>query len=199
MSVFNNYQISYSNPVTVGGTGTAPKYFQPPSGNFSTGVGAYTGPSASTGSGQLAVPGDNQLNGQRFNITAAGDFEVGSGGACPSVTIDLVANTGTVPAPVWTIIASTGAVTTQSLTGVFYPWYISADVQGTTASGIIQGTFSAVVDNVLQNSTPKVILATLSGLNFFNNPVFGLAVRVTFSVSESGNSANMYQFQLAGI
>jgi len=197
MSVFNNYQVSGIQSVTVGGTGTTPKYFQRPTGNFTSGT--TIGPSASSGAGQLNAQGFNVLNGQKITVTAAGDFEVGSCGACPNVTIDMVANTGTVAAPIWTAIASTGAVTTQPLTGVFYPWYLEAQILGTTASGIIQGQFSAVVDNVLQNSTPKVLLANLSGLNFATDPVFGLAVRVTFSVSDSGNSANMYQFQLASI
>ena len=148
------------------------------------------------------------MNGQLITITSAGDFEVGAGGACPSVTIDIVANTGTLVSPTWTVIATTGAVTAQTNTGLFYPWFLRAQFNGTTASGIIQGVQSGSVDNT--NSTPASgrLTNTLSGLNFNptqqsgavsglpNAPVFGLAVRVTFSVSEPGNSANLYQFSI---
>ena len=198
MAVFAEYSISGANPVSVGGTGAgARKYFQAPSGNFTSGVSPNPGPSASVAYGQLNVPGDNVVNGQKFVIVAAGDFEVGSGGACPSVTIELVANTGTVVTPSWTAIASTGAITAQNLTGVFYTWELQASVVGTTKAGTLSGIQTAVVDNTIVAA--GALTAVLSGLNFgSNHPVFGLAVAVTFSVSESGNSANMYQFQLSG-
>lgn len=191
MAVVTNWQITGVNPVTVGGTGTAPKYFTVPSGNFT--AGPATTPNAANATGQLAVPGSNQLNGQRFKIVACGDFEVGTGGACPNVTIDIVANIGTLVAPIYTVLATTGAIVAQTAVGIFYPWYIVADVIGTTAAGTLGGTQAANVDNTVVAAA--ALTHTLSGLNFSGvSPVFGLAVRTTFSVSESGNSANMYQF-----
>lgn len=204
--VTNPWPINGSNPVTVGGLGVTPKYFQFPSGNFTSGVTPNPGPSASSGFGQLAVHGDNVLNGQLFYVTASGNFEVGAGGACPGVTIDIVANTGTQVSPIWTILGTTGVVTAQSLDGVFYPWFYELKMVGDSASGTLTGTQSGSVDNTTISGTP--LTHTLSGLNFNptqvfpavsgqpNAPVFGLAVRVTFSVSEAGNSANMYYFAI---
>jgi len=89
-----------------------------------------------------------------------------------------------------------------------YPWRIVADVQGDSASGIIQGVFSAQIDNTLDNSSPKALLSALSGLSFGPaiptapnaegslGGVFGLVVRVTFGVGNSSNYANMYDFHL---
>ena len=202
----NNWQISGQFPVTVGGTGLTAKYFPAPSGQIGV---TGTAPSSSNAAGQLAVPGGNRLNGQQFTIQATGNYEVGSGGACPNVTIDLVANTGTIASPSYTVLGSSGAVTAQNLTGTFYDWSIRAAVNGSTGSGLLQGIYTAVVDGVIENSTPKALDHTLTGLVFGvtattqstpnglgTDPVFGLLVRVTFSVSESGNSANMFEFAI---
>lgn len=200
---FVNYQINGTFPVTVGGTGTSAKYFPAPSGLINT---TGTAPSATSAAGQLPVPGRNILNGQTFKIKAAGNFEVGSGGACPGVTIEVVANTGTITSPSYTVIGTSGSITAQNLTGTFYDWYFDFDVQGSTGSGTLQGRYSAVIDTtVVRNNV--TLTNTLSGLSFgptasqaqssnqtTTDPVFGLLVRVTFSVSESGNSANLFEF-----
>lgn len=199
--VFTNWQINGANPVTVGGLGVTPKYFSAPSGNFTSGV--STTPNSTNATGQLNIDGDNQVNGQLLVVTAAGDVEVGSGGACPSITIDIQANTGTFIAPIYTTIASTGAVTVQANTNVLYPWFLQAKLVGTTGAGTIGGTQNGSVDN--SNAPANSPLTNvLSGLNYLANPsfiggpTFGLVVRVTFSVSEPGNKANMYQFTVAG-
>jgi hypothetical protein len=158
--------------------------------------------------GQLAVPGRNELNGCAFNIRAAGNFEVGSGGACPNVTIDVVANTGTISSPTYTVIMTSGAITAQNLTGTFYDWFFDGEVQGTTGSGTLQGAYDCVVDTTLVKNH-QALTNTLTGLVWgptatqqqganiaTTDPVFGLLVRVTFSVSEPGNAANLYQFEL---
>lgn len=203
--LFNNWQVNGTFPVTVGGTGITAKYFPAPSGLINT-IG--TAPSATNAAGQLDVPGRNILNGIPFGIVAAGNFEVGAGGACPSVTIEIVANTGTVTSPVYTVIMTSGAITAQNLTGTFYDWFFDAEVQGSTGSGTLQGRYSAVVDGtVVRNNV--TLTNTISGLAFgptaaqaqssnqtTTDPVFGLLTRVTFSVSEPGNSANMFQFGL---
>ena len=201
---FNNWQVSGQYPSTVGGTGTAAKYFPVPSGLIGI---SGTAPSATSAVGQLAVEGRHILNGQTFEIRAGGNFEVGSGGACPGVTIDVVANTGTVLVPVYTVLGTTGAITAQNLTGTFYDWFFKFNVQGSNGSGTLQGTYLAVVDGSIVNSTTKVLDHTLSGLIWGptvpsapnqnqTDPVFGLLVRATFSVSEPGNSANLYEFGL---
>lgn len=195
MSVFANLQVNGSNPSTVGGTGITAKYFPGPSGNFTSGV--ATSPSSSNATFQVPVKGDNQLNGQQFYITASGDFQVGPFGACPSVTIDIQANTGTLVSPTYTTIATTGAITTQTNLNTAYPWFLQAVVSGTTASGILTGVQYGSVDNT---AVAQVALSnTLSGLDFSGvtskipGTVFGIVARVTFSVSETGNIARLYQ------
>lgn len=205
MQPFDNWQIDGIHPSTVGGTGTTAKYFPAPSGQISI---TGTAPSSTSAAGQLNVPGRNILNGQTFKIKAAGNYEVGSGGACPSVTVEVVANTGTVLSPSYTIIMTSGAVTAQNLTGTFYDWQFNADVMGSTGSGTLTGRYSAVMDNTLVRDN-VLLTNALSGLVFgptaaqsqssnqtTTDPVFGLLVRVTFSVSEPGNAANMYEFGL---
>lgn len=191
MTLQNGYAINGANPVTVGGTGTAAKYFPAPSGQI--GVSGVT-PSATSAQGQLPIFGNNRANGQPVRIAAAGNFEVGAGGACPNVLIELVANTGTILAPVYKVLGSTGQLTVQNLTGTLYPWSIVLDGNGDSGSGIFQGRYTAVVDGVAENSTPKATDNLLTGINFASEPPFGLVVRVTFSVSEAGNQANMYAF-----
>lgn len=203
-SVVSNWQVNGANPSTVGGTGITAKYFLSPSGNFTSGVAPLSGPTSSVAYGQLPVRGDNEFNGQLFYIQAAGDFEVGPGGACPSVTFDLQANTGTLVSPTYTTIATSGAVTAQTNLNTFYPWSMEVQLSGTTGAGTISGRQTWVLDNTVSvNST--ALTSVLSGLDFSGatskviGTVFGLVMRVTFSVSEPGNLAHMYQFQISAI
>jgi hypothetical protein len=186
-----NYLVNGANPSTVGGTGTAIKYF-PNNPGPSIGV-SNTTPSATSAAGQLPVPGANKLNGQQFRVYATGALSVAPGISCPNITIALYANTGTVASPTYTAIATTGAVAAGNFDNE--SWKIEALLNGDTLSGVLQGQYSAIFNNVLVNSTPKVITA-LSGLNYATDPVFGLVVGVTFSVSAAANSAFMYQFVL---
>src|ERR1035437_5635154 len=89
-SPFNNWQVSGQYPSTIGGTGIGRKFFPAPSNQIGV-VGVA--PSATSSAGQLNIEGRNILNGYPFAIKAAGNFEVGSGGACPNVLIEVVANT----------------------------------------------------------------------------------------------------------
>ena len=195
MSTTVQWNINGANPVTVGGTGTTAKYFAAPSGNFTSGV--ATTPSSTNATGQMAIKGDNQLNGQQFYLTASGDYQVGPFGACPSVTFDIQVNTGTLVSPTYTTIATTGAITAQTNLNTAYPWFLQAVVSGTTASGVITGVQYGSVDNT---AVAQVALSnTPSGLDFSGTTskipgtVFGVVVRVTFSVSETGNIARLYQ------
>ena len=200
MAVVAQWNINGSNPVSVGGTGITAKYFPQPSGNFT--AGAATTPSSTNATGQLPIRGDNELNAQQFSVIASGNVEVGAGGACPSITIDMVANTGTLTTPIYTVLATTGAVTVQNNVGVFYPWQIEITCNGDTSSGILSGYQLSIVDNAVKAGGVAALSNTLSGLNFGGNvifpgaPVFGIVMRVTFSVSEPGNAANMMQFQV---
>ena len=197
MSTTQQWQINGANPVTVGGLGTTAKYFVQPSGNFTSGP--ATTPSASSAAGQLAVHGDNQLNGQQFYLVATGNVTTPGGG---TVTIDMQANTGTVASPIYTTIASTGAVT-PGASSTPVPWNILVTLNGDTGSGQLNGFQVSTVKNVLL--ADAALTNVLSGLDFSGGSaqlnkigfvVFGVVMRVTFGTTGATNSASMYQFQL---
>ena len=187
-----NYSINGANPSTVGGTGTAIKYFPNlpgPSINV-----ANTTPSATNAAGQLLVPGNNQLNGQPFSVIAAGNILAGSGGGSTTITVAIYANTGTVSSPTYSTLA-TGSFAAEVVDNVAYPFYIEAKLQGDTLSGIVMGTQFVLIDNVIETVLAHTTTA-LTGINFATNPPFGLVCGVTFGTSESGNSANLYRFSI---
>ncbi len=184
-------------PSTVKPSTTAITYF-PPALNTSIGV-------SSTAVGYVACPGNNQANGQRLYVKATGNFEVGSGGTCPSVTIGLYPVTLLQPSSLGNSsaspVGSIGATaiisypsTLQNLTGTLYPWALSAEFAGDAGSGLVQQVDGWIaVDGTVTTLTQRIVTG-LSGINFANPLPFGFAVGITYSVAEPGNSANMYQF-----
>jgi hypothetical protein len=195
-SVIAGFQASGFQGITVGGTGTAVKYFPYVPGP-SIGV-ARTTPSAASSIGQLKVPGNNRLNGQAFVVDVVGVVQTGSGIACPNVTFALFAQTNVQVDghnPVYTAIATTGAIAAGSQFAEAVR--LKADLSGDTLSGMVQGSQTAYYDGTLRNSTPKAVENLLSGINFNADVPFGLVVGVTFSVSSADNSATIYQFTLS--
>lgn len=194
------YSINGANPSTVGGTGTAAKYF-PNLPGPSIGVANLT-PSATSAAGQLLVPGSNRLNGQPFHVFAAGNFEVGAGGGSATVTLTLSANTGTVSTPIYTTIAASTAYAAEALDGVFYPFLIDVSIEGDSQSGLIQGTQTIQIDNTANRAGTQLV-SSLAGIlpatgAFAGEPPFGLVLSVTFGTSEVGNSANLFRFSVEG-
>jgi hypothetical protein len=184
----NNLQINGSNPVTVGGTGVGIKYF-PFVPGASIGV-------ASTKNGILAIPGSNRANGQKLKVVATGDASLDETSGSPTLTIALYS--ATYAAGAWTIgsaLATSGTIS-PALTNTPLPWSFVVDLFGTTASGIVNGSFRSIVDNTLNSSSVVGLTNNLSGINFASEPPFGVVMGVTFSVSEAKNTANMYQFEI---
>lgn len=192
MSVIADFLVNGLNPSTVGGIGTAAKYFPALFGGFNT---LSVAPSATSAAGQLVVPGNNVLNGQLFDVLVAGNLIAGSAAGSESVTVDLVANVGTVSTPSYTVIGSTGAYA-PPVDGVEHSFAIKAELYGDTLSGIVGGEYVSMIDGLKQNSSPKDATA-LTGINMGSSAPFGLAVRVTFSVSNANNAAKLYQLQVA--
>ena len=97
----------------------------------------------------------------------------------------------------YTTIVTTGAITAQTNLNTAYPWFLQAIVSGTTAGGFLQGLQYGAVDNVAVAQTALTNVVT--GLDFSGatskviGTVFGIVARVTFSVSETGNLAHLYQ------
>lgn len=199
MSVISDFQVSGGNPSTVGGTGTAVKYF-PRTLGPSIGVAPST-PSSTSPVGMLPVPGDNRLNGQFFRIQTAGNIIAGAAAGSETASVQLYAVTGTLAAPTYTSIATTGTIT-PPVDGVERSWAITATLYGDTLSGLVGGSYVGFNNGVAGSATSTT--AVLSGINFgegntgFGHGIpFGLVVGVTFSVSNSANSAKMYQLQLS--
>lgn len=193
MSVIADFQVRSSFPSVI-----------PPS--ISTGVQYFTGilsgrigfqstsPSATSAAGQLLIPGNNALNGQMFDVRANGDFGSDTGDPSGTVTIQLFANIGSVASPNYVSIATTGAVTPGFASAE--SWSIVASLQGTTNSGIVGGTYNAIVDGAVVGSADQNISSTLSGINFSNLIPFGLVVGVKFGTGDLTNAARLYQFQI---
>lgn len=196
MQVVTGYLINGSSVVTVGGTGTAIKYFPSVPGP-SIGVNRTT-PSATSSLGQLKALGNNRLNGQKFRVDVSGYVTTGAGIACPNVTVALYAQTNTQTDghnPTYTAIATTGAIAAGSL--VNEPFNIKFEGEGDSVSGMLQGLQTVLYAGVLRNSTPKAAENLLNNINFNADVPFGLVVGVTFSVSAADNSASLTQFGLS--
>jgi hypothetical protein len=215
-----NYDFSVSGlfPSKLGGTGTLIKYFPRLLGP-SIGTSPAT-PSATNATGALFIPPASVLNGQAFNVLAVGEFGNDTGDPSATVTIRLQivtpnATTGSYTVnPVYTTIASTGALTPSAL-GIVNTWAITAKLYGSSLSGIVGGSYFAYQNGALVNSTPKSTDTTVSGINFAGGSVpaslssatggpgtvgaqapFGLVVGVTFATSDASNAAAMYEFAI---
>jgi hypothetical protein len=202
-----NLLINGANPVNVGGTGTTLKIF-PYVPGASIGV-------ASTKNGYLYVPGNGEANAQRMSVRANGNFTIGGDTSSPNFTLGLYAATfvGNVATLVATPIFSqtfTGSGE-GGATGTYYPWSLTADIVGDglvaqqgqasqanfIGSGLVQlVSGSSCIDGTFASATAGLVTG-LTSINFNAAIPFGLAVGVTFSQSGSGNSANMYQFDLS--
>lgn len=196
MGVINNLQVNGANPAIVGGIGTTIKVFPNPLGPS---IGAVpTTASPLYGVGALAVPGSNRLNGQLFRVAAAGDFTIGAGGVCPLTTISLLCATSLANLKAGTYTTLVSAQSTSGNEGgaqsLAYAWMLDCEFMGTTASNLVQGRTYIQVD---QTNTSTANITPVTGVNFANENALFFAIGVTFSVSEAGNTANLYQFILS--
>ena len=199
MSIIASYQANGLVPATVGGTGTAVKYFPRPLGP-SIGVAPLT-PSSTSAVGALLVPGANAVNGQKMTINARGSIFTDPSIACPTVTVTLYAVTnynslGFLPNnPVYTSIATTGALTTSSLNFNDEPFAIEAIISADTASGVLQGVQTVLYNGVLVQTT-AALAHVITGINMGQPVPFGLVVGVTFSISGAANLGTLTEFDI---
>jgi hypothetical protein len=199
MSNVLDFQVSGSSPSKVGGLGTTVKYFPRLLGP-SIGVAPST-PSSTSAAGALMLPAQNVYNGQSFNVIASGSFGNDSGDPSGTVTVNLYAVTGTFAVPVYTNIATTGAITP------FYaiePWGIEAQLLGVSsgANGLLLGSYSNIKRvNTTQSLTAQTSIVT--GLDFnAGNPalqqgaVLGFVVGVLFGTTDATNTASLNEFTI---
>lgn len=160
-------------PATVGGTGTTAKIFQYSASAFTPTD--LTAPGAVT----LPIPGSGRLNGKRFTIAASGNATVA--GSSPTLQIQLLAS---VNGAANVIVAQSSA---QSVSGSF-PWTIAGVLQGDTLSGIVQGSFSALVNSLL--NSPAVLTNGLTGVSFGTNSASGATNGASYPTTGVSGFAN---------
>jgi hypothetical protein len=185
-------QVSWASPSVVGGVGTAVKIF-PANPGSSIGV-------QSANPGLLPLPGNNAYNGKQFTVKATGNFQLGPGGACPQFSVGLYwySFTGTVPVsfPFGPIVSASAVTSFQGNDGVSYPWALRAVLAGDNASGLVQLILGSVaIDDTITTSS-GLPNGLPSGINFAQPIPIAFGIGVSWSVSESGNSANMYEFAI---
>ena len=192
-------------PSTVGGTGSAKKYFprNVPSSAGAQWVVSPATPSTANATGALWLFGENRLNGQLLDVYATGDFTPASTATSETVTVTLEAVTGSLTAPTYTVLASTGAFA-PGVDGIAYNFSIWAEIFGDTNSGIVGGTQFSQINNTVSNASVTALTNSLTGINFnVGNPLlpqsapFGLVIGIQFGASNAANKANLYQFSIA--
>jgi hypothetical protein len=197
-SVISSLRVTGAQPVSVSGTGNSVKYFPAPSNIVPPSISATSGQN-----GYLLCPGSGSayvVNGQRLFVDAGGDagWTVTSNFTSPFVTVGLYIalpnSLGIIPAnPTINLLGST-TISGNSEVVVPYPFSLSASLQGSTASGLLQGTTTIQIDN---GAATTSVINLQSGINFSSSVPFALLVGVTFSVSWAANQANLYQFTLS--
>ncbi len=188
------------NPTKVGGTGTSVKYFPRLLGS-SIGAVPVT-PSSTSAVGALLVPAGGVYNSQQLEVLATGTFGNDTGDPSGTVNIKLYVVTGSTTVPVYTAVASTGALTPSAI-GIVNSWALDVKLYGSDAGGILGGSYQALQNGALVNSTPKSSDTTVSGISFNagnanlgQGAAFGLVVGVTFGTSDASNTASMFQFSV---
>lgn len=173
------------SPATVGGTGTTSKI--------------YAQSNSAATPFVLYAPNGGQLEGAKFVVRAGGNVFVH--GTTPTVIVSLYGKTsipasGPLTATNYTEIGQTGSAQTLT-TAATYPWVIEAELQGDSVSGVLQGTYKVLVNNVFK--AEAALDNTITSVNL--NPTTGgvslvFVVGVTFGVSDALNTATLDQFTL---
>lgn len=217
MGVIAQYQVSASNPSTVGGTGTTIKYFSsnPPQSLWNTGVtgvntpisSAQLGgtPSASSALGQLSFDSvASKINGGRFRIYASGNATLTG---TPTLTATVQINTGTIATPSYATLLG-GVASNAVVTLVPVSWSIAGDLVFDTVAGTLGGFMKYTYCNASGGGTDKLVAESSTG---GTSPVttvtaltaggiyatqFGFVVGVTFSTSTAANTSNLTEFKI---
>jgi hypothetical protein len=221
-----DFQCSRVAPSKVGGVGTARKFFPRSSATagasglfFPAGVnqigpvGTQNVPNVANATGSLWVPANPSTDGRQLHVQASGTVtEINDPSG--TVTVALYVVTGQILAPIYTSVASTGAIIPSFGQT---PWALDATLTADGVSRMLIGHYTAVSTGGALNGSPKGIDSIVTGVNFAGvsstgetlasalPPVasalppgvaFGLVVGVTFGTSDSSNTATMTQFSV---
>jgi hypothetical protein len=171
MSIINDFQVNGSNPSRVATNGTGIKYFPRPSASLLPPPGVTT-PNATNATGQLVVPGFNELNGSRFGVRLAGTAATV---ITTNVTFSLFANTGSVTNPLYTaLVSAIGS--------------IGSSIGGGITNDALTGGLATYTTSIAHNLNPGqlvTIVATSNGGGIYNvtlQPIFSTPTSTTFTI-----------------
>lgn len=154
----------------------------------------------------VAAPGKGVLDGRRFSIRAEGSAFVAAGTTTVNATLlgGLTIPGTPLTAANWTTIGAGTA--TAIATAAFAPWYIEADLSYDSNGGVLQGCYSALINNGYK--IKAAISSTLTGINGTNapinqagtvvapaDPVAYFAVALTFGTG-GANIGNLANFEI---
>jgi hypothetical protein len=123
-----------------------------------------------------------------YPVTFTGSAQINSNPSALALTS--TATIGSTP-----IISATFAGASD-LTG-YYPWALTCDLEGDSTSGLVQVLSGSIVIDGTGTSATIGLVSGLTGINFASTAPYGVVLGVTFSVSDPGALANMYQFALS--
>lgn len=155
----------------------------------------------------LAVPGKGALDGRRFVVRAEGSAFVAAGTTTVNATL-LAANTVPASPLVAANWSTIGAGTATAIaTAAYAPWWIEADLIYDSNGGLLQGSYSSLINNGLK--ARAAITTALTGINGTNvtisqgatpvppaDPVCQFAVALTFGTA-GANIGNLANFEIA--
>lgn len=215
MGVIGQYQVSPAFPSTVGGTGTAIKYFSsmPPQSLWNSGVvgvntpqaSAQLGatPSSTSALGQLSFDSvANKVVGGRFRMYASGTVLSVTG--TPTFTPTVQINTGTIATPSYATLlggVASAAMTANKSVG----WSVAGDLFYDPIAGSLAGwmkySYAATTAGTplaleaAENVTAVTVPTGMTSGNLYATQ-FGFVVGVTFGTSVADNTASLYEFKI---
>jgi hypothetical protein len=154
----------------------------------------------------INVLGAGRLEQQLWKVRGSGSVTTGTTATItPTLYVAKVIPGTPFTAANWTLL---GAGTAVSLASITAPWEIDSDLMFESIGGTLQGTFKSLINNSATASA--AITNRLTGLNGTSNtitqpgsvvvvaaePVFYIAVGLTFSAANAGNSATLGDFSL---
>lgn len=226
MSVVAQYQISASNPSTVGGTSGSLQYFfsNPPQSLWNSGATGVNAPVTNTQLGQVPsstsglgmLPFDAagfKLQAGRFKLVASGFASVTTGTPTLTPIVQIVTpnvTTGSIyTSPVFsTLLGNTASSAMAASDGLAFS--IEGDLYFEPNSGTLSGyqTWQIVAKTgggtavtqvpVFITAIQGLVVSSPSGTvgNDGSNPGFGFVCGVTFSAGSTGNSASLTEFKI---
>lgn len=141
----------------------------------------------------LNIQGSSRMEGKRFTVRASGRVTFGTT-STPTINFGMYSGTS-LTSTNNTLLGALGSAASQTVSTTV-PFSYQADLQGDSTSGIVQGKFGMIINNIVtadaqitSNSN-----AGLTGVNFASEPALQFVFAVTFGVSDVKNLAVLDEF-----